>query len=146
MLIKDVDSRIRENLNLIDRGKRVNIITIGYFTDVQFSEINKYRIENDLPELLSNEIVYMGRHHYNSRVIKDGYSIDDLIEQIKNSLNKDSVVVFNKKGSCLKSAHTRDDGYGNTVTDFAVFEFTARKPKAELYCVVPKGDIKKPPK
>ena len=127
MLIKDVDSRIRENLNLIDRGKRVNIITIGYFTDVQFSEINKYRIENDLPELLSNEIVYMGRHHY-------------------NSINKDSVVVFNKKGSCLKSAHTRDDGYGNTVTDFAVFEFTARKPKAELYCVVPKGDIKKPPK
>lgn len=146
MLIKDVDSQIRENLNCIDRGDRAKFITIGYFTDIQFRDINNYRAKYNLPALLSNEIIYMGRHHYNSRVIRDGYSIDDLIEQIKNSLNKDSVVVINKKGSCLQSAHARDDGYGNTVTDFAVFEFTAHKPKAELFCVVPRGDTIKPPK
>lgn len=146
MLLKNIDSEIRANLNCIASGGKPKFITIGYFTDTQFKAINEYRRNEELPELLSNEIIYMGRHHYNSRITKDGYSIDDLIKQIKSSLDTDSVVVIDKKGSGLQSNNKREDGYGNTVTDLAIFEFSAHKPKAELFCVVPKGDTKKPPK
>ena len=40
----------------------------------------------------------------------------------------------------------RNDGYGNQVNDLAVLELTSRKPRAELYSVIPKGDDNKPQK
>ena len=146
MLVDDIEEQIRKNLTDISEGKRVEFFTIGYFTTEQFSQINEYRKSNGLPELLSNEIIYLGRHHYESRCKRDGYSIEDLIIQITSSLSATSTVEINKKGSCLVSSMSRDDGYGNEVTDVAIFEFTAHKPRAELFCVVPKGDVKKPPK
>ncbi|WP_256345048.1 hypothetical protein [Pseudomonas gingeri] len=46
--------------------------------------------------------------------------------------------------TAVKSTQLRQDGYGNEVMDEAIFELTARKPKAELYSIVPKGDKIKP--
>lgn len=46
--------------------------------------------------------------------------------------------------TALRSTFGRDDGYGNEVFDEAIFELTARKPKAELYSIIPKGDRNKP--
>ncbi len=46
--------------------------------------------------------------------------------------------------TAIKNTRLRQDGYGNEVQDEAIFELIARKPKAELYSVVPKGDKMKP--
>ncbi|WP_256205946.1 MULTISPECIES: hypothetical protein [unclassified Pseudomonas] len=46
--------------------------------------------------------------------------------------------------TALRSTIGRNDGYGNEIYDEAIFELTARKPKAELYSIVPKGDRNKP--
>ncbi|OAU96701.1 hypothetical protein AO385_0014 [Moraxella catarrhalis] len=48
--------------------------------------------------------------------------------------------------TAIQSITPRNDGYGNLVTDRAIFELTAKKPRAELFSVIPKGDNNKPPK
>lgn len=146
MLLENALELIKENLECLQRGEKAPQITIGYFTAKQFDDINLYREENQLPPLLSNEILYVGRHHYQSRVIKDGYNIEDLILQIESALTDMSEIVITKKGSTLVSKTLRDDGYGNYVEDTAVFEFTAKKPKSELFCVIPRFDNNKPQK
>ncbi|TAM49722.1 MAG: hypothetical protein EPN57_25020 [Paraburkholderia sp.] len=41
----------------------------------------------------------------------------------------------------VQSTVLRDDGYGAMVRDEAVLELYARKPRAELFSVIPKGDV-----
>ncbi|KGQ43085.1 MULTISPECIES: hypothetical protein [Pasteurellaceae] len=144
MLVESIVIKIRNNLEKIAKGQRVEFLTIGYFTQKQFDEINDYRNANGLPALLSKEIIYLGKHHFESRVVKDKYSIDDLIKQIESALKNDSEIEINSGRTGLRSTILRDDGYGNQVTDIAAFELTAKKPKAELYSVIPKGDVNKP--
>lgn len=133
---------IRTNLEQLQNGERPRFVAIGKLTDEQLTTINQKQIEKGLPVVQCNEILYMGRHHYNSRT-KDGYTIDDLIKQIESSLADSSIIENNK---VLKSTVKRDDGYGNMVEDWAVFEMTAKRPKMELFSVIPKGDDNKPPK
>ncbi|HDX0990461.1 TPA: hypothetical protein RNX01_002198 [Pasteurella multocida] len=140
MLVENFAEKVRENLDQIQRGEKAEVFTIGYFTSEQFNDINASRGSAGLPLLLSNEILYVGKHHFFSRVVKDGYLIEDLIKQIENALQNDSVVEITNKGSCLVGVKTRNDGYGSVVTDYAVFEFTAKKPKSELFCIIPKND------
>lgn len=137
---------IQTNLEKLTNGERPRFIAIGYFTDEQFNKINEFRLANILPVLEQNEILYMGRHHYESRVIKDGYTIIDLLQQIENSLSEKSEVVISPRMTAIQNPTPRNDGYGNTVIDRAIFELTSRKPRAELYSVIPKGDFKKPQK
>lgn len=134
---------IRTNLEQLQNGERPRFQAIGKLTDEQLETINQKQIEKGFPIVQCNEILYMGRHHYESRVIRDGYQIDDLIKQIESSLAESSVIENNK---VLKSTVLRDDGYGNMVEDWAVFEMTAKRPKMELFSVIPKGDDNKPPK
>lgn len=134
---------IRANLEQLQNGKRPRFQAIGKLTDDQLETINQKQIEKGFPVVQCNEILYMGRHHYESRVIRDGYQINDLIKQIESSLAESSVIENNK---VLKSTVLRDDGYGNMVEDWAVFEMTAKRPKIELFSVIPKGDNNKPPK
>lgn len=134
---------IRANLEQLQNGKRPRFQAIGKLTDEQLETINQKQIEKGFPVVQCNEILYMGRHHYESRVIRDGYQINDLIKQIESSLAESSVIENNK---VLKSTVLRDDGYGNMVEDWAVFEMTAKRPKIELFSVIPKGDNNKPPK
>lgn len=124
---------IRTNLEQLQNGERPRFQAIGKLTDEQLETINQKQIEKGFPI----------RHHYESRVIRDGYQIDDLIKQIESSLAESSVIENNK---VLKSTVLRDDGYGNMVEDWAVFEMTAKRPKMELFSVIPKGDNNKPPK
>jgi hypothetical protein len=121
----------------------VPLITIGEFTQTQFAYINLGRRKLDLHELAENRIVFIGRHLYTSRS-QDGYSIDDIVTQIRSALSADAVAQIQKSMSCTQNPNPRDDGYGNAVRDRAIFEMTARKPRAELYSVIPKGDAKKP--
>lgn len=144
MLIENAIELIKANLECLQRGEKAPQITIGFFTAKQFEDINLYRQANQLPPLLSNEILYVGRHHYQSRVVRDGYQIEDLLLQIQSALTDLSEIVITKKGSTLVNKTLRDDGYGNQVEDTAVFEFTAKKPKSELFCVIPRFDNNKP--
>jgi hypothetical protein len=96
-----------------------------------------------LQKIESREIVFIGRHFYASRA-KDGYTIGDMWTQIKAALSAESVVFANPKMTALESPVGRADGYGNTVHDRAIFECTQRKPRAELFSVIPKGDSQKP--
>lgn len=139
----DASDRIRANLFAVSCGQRVQIITIGTFTLSQFDEINRARVGLELHPLELNEILFMGRHLFKSRS-EDGYSIDDMVSQIESALCEDAEVSMNKFMSCLQNPVGREDGYGNVVYDRAVFEMTARKPRAELFSVMPKGDANKP--
>lgn len=134
---------IQANLEQIQNGERPKFVAIGKLTDEQLNTINQKQIEKGLPTVQCNEILYMGRHHYNSRVVKDGYAISDLLKQIESALSETSIVENNK---VLKSTIKRADGYGNMVEDRAVFEMTAKRPRMELFSVIPKGDNNKPPK
>lgn len=135
---------ITENLNALAKGERAKFVAIGNFTEQQFQEINAYRISNGLPPLEQNEILYMGRHHYESRVVRDGYNIADILLQIQSALSESSVVVMNARMTAIENQTPRDDGYGNQVTDRAIFELTSKKPRAELFSTIPRGDTTKP--
>jgi len=143
-LYQDAKYLLRANLEAIERGERVRAVTVGELTEAQFVAINAYRSSSDLPKLENPEIVFLGKHLYKSRVTEDGYTIDDVIDQIANALAKTSVVHLNPKMSALKAAVPRADRYGNFVRDMAILELTQRKPRAELFSVIPKGDTNKP--
>ena len=130
---------IRRNLLLLAAGQRAPMIVIGRLTAQQHGEINVVRRGLCLPPLLDPEIVYIGRHHFESRS-RDGYVPDDMLAQIRHGLSKDSVVFARARMTSIQNLTPRPDGYGNLVRDQAIFELTARKPRAELFSVIPKGD------
>ena len=131
---------ITQNLNALANGDRAKFVVIGNFTEQQFQEINAYRTSTGLPPLEQNEILYMGRHHYNSRAGRDGYAIADLLAQIQSALSANSVVLTNPGMTAIENPIPRNDGYGNQVNDRAIFELTSKKPRAELFSTIPKGD------
>lgn len=91
-------------------------------------------------------LVYLGRHHYDSRVRKDGYLPCDLVHQLEAALASTSVIETHRHMTAVVSASDRDDGHGNKVRDRAILELQARKPRAEVYFVVAKGDFIRPKK
>lgn len=137
--------RIRSNFERLSRGERAPVIEIGQFTIEQHVAINVGRELLNLHKLEENEILFVGRHMYESRM-RDGYSVDDIIDQIVSSLSALSIADIQKTMSSLRNPTLRADRYGNTVSDLAVFEMTAKKPRAELFSVIPKGDKNKPAK
>ncbi len=138
------DITVREMLSAIANGERIQPCVIGTFTALQFSDISRGRQGMGFEPLGSPEIIFIGRHLYASRA-RDGYTIDDMAKQIASSLSVAARVIMTRKMTCLQSVKARDDGYGNLVHDRSVFEMTARRPRAELFSVIPKGDIRKPP-
>lgn len=137
---------IRANLEELDRGGRVRAVVIGTFTREQHEAINAHKASVGLPLLESPEIVFIGSHLYRSRVTRDGYTLEDVMLQIEYALADTALVLSSPKMTAIRSTVHRQDGYGNEVLDEAVFELTQRKPRAELYSVVPKGDKIKPTK
>jgi len=121
------------------------MIAIGHFTGVQFAELNVQRRSVGLHLLEDNEILFIGRHLYESRS-RDGYTREDMIAQIVSAISPTSVSFTSEIVTFTQNPNLRSDGYGNMVNDRAVFEMTKKKPKAELYSVMPKGDHNKPPK
>lgn len=61
--------------------------------------------------------------------------------QVESALSMTSVVKASPKMTTMQNPVERADGYGNQVRDLAVFELTQRKPRAELYSLIPKGDF-----
>jgi hypothetical protein len=130
---------ISAQLDDILRGVRVSLISVGVLTDSQLRQINFGRTKLGLPEVESTELVYLGRHHFESRSAQ-GYSCADMVQQLEWALSDHAVPFVVPRGTTLQSGVARPDGYGNMVRDQAVLDVTARKPRIEVFSVIPKGD------
>jgi len=144
-LLANAATLIRNNFDQIGKGGRARLASNGMLTDEQLDEINKNRAEEGLTPITA-EVVFIGRHIYESRIVKDGYSIEEVIEQISSALDSGAVVLRTRKMTAMENPLERVDGYGNRVRDRAIFECTSRHPRPELFSVVPKGDVIKPNK
>ena len=142
----DIKNELMMRINAHYAGERTKLLVIGELTDTQFSDINIHRGKEELPPLESKEVVYIGKHHHKSRSA-DGYLNDDLYIQIESSMHNDSAFTISRNkphSTIIKNPNKREDGYGNMVNDTAILELTQRKPRAELFSVIPKGDSIKP--
>lgn len=140
-LFEGIEDEIRAHLRCIAEGIRLKPILIGRLTEDQHDAINMARQSHGLPGLEQPEMVFLGRHLHQSRIVRDGYTIEDVVSQIRSALDRSAVVQSSSKMTTVRSIIVRVDAYGVGVRDVAVLELTARKPRAELYSVIPKGDI-----
>ena len=143
MLFDNAVVLIRLQLEAIQKGSRVKAIPVGTLSPAQLAAINAERRREGYP-LITAEVLFLGTHLYRSRVITDGYSIEDVIEQIVSAMDEKASVIATPKMTAMQNQQPRADRYGNMVRDMVVFECTTRYPRPELYFVIPKGDLKKP--
>lgn len=143
-LLENALDAIRANLEALGRGEKVKLAIVGMLTDSQLATINRYRNRRGLPPI-SGEIVFIGSHIHKRRILEDGYSIEDVLDQIVSAFDPSSTVI-NGKMSAIKNPTERADRYGNQVRDEAVFECSTKHPRAELFSVVARGDKIKPTK
>jgi len=138
---------IRANFGEVAQGNKPKGVAIGILTDKQLKSINQVRTDRvpPLPPVIG-EVIFYGKHLYKSRVLCDGYTVEDVIDQIVSAMDAAAVFVHSPKMTLLQNQVGRADRYGNTVKDLAVFECTARHPRPELFSVMPKGDMIKPKK
>jgi hypothetical protein len=136
----DALQRIRAQLETISTGQKPRLISVGHLTDAQLLVINTHRRENGFPVIVA-EILFDGRHLFRSRCVDDGYSIDDVIDQLSSAFSDTARVILGRS-TVLANPRPRTDRYGNSVRDEIVFECTARHPHPELYSVIPRGDGK----
>ncbi len=121
----------------------MRVVAIGELTAAQLLAFNTVRAALNLPPI-SAEIVFLGRHVYNSRIANDGYTIDDVLDQITSALDVSAEVHASAKMNALQNPQHRTDKYGNRVLDRGVLECTARHPRPELFSIIPMGDTIKP--
>ncbi len=72
--------------------------------------------------------------------MRDGYTIEHVLEQIQSALSGASEVDLSASSSVIRNPTKRLDHNGNLVQDEAVFECTSRYPYADLFSVIPRGD------
>jgi hypothetical protein len=116
------------------------VVKVGTLSPEQLAQMNEQRQEEELEPVLA-EILFDGRHMYESRCLEDGYTIDDVLEMIETAF-KDTSQVGPGWGTALISATTRVNAEGITVRDELVFECHNKRPYPELRSVIPRGDGK----
>ena len=136
---------IRKNLEALQVGQRVPRVIVGRLTKMQIEAVNAQQAAEDLP-LSIDEVVFVGRHIYQRRILEDGYVIDDVIDQIESALSEGSVVIANDYMTAIKNPEARADRLGNLVHDEVILECSKYRPNPDIYSVMPKGDKIKPKK
>ena len=144
-LFNEAFALIRANLESLQKGNRVKLIAVVILTDEQLDAINRAREQRGYPPMVA-DVVFLGRHIYEGRMIRDGYTVDDVIDQIASAMNSAAVVLNVPGMTTMENPHLRQDRYGNSVRDRIVFESSARHPRLEIFTIVPKGDRTKPKK
>jgi len=134
---------MRINLERIRDGEYPKRIVIGTLTPTQLAAINAHKLKQDLPPIIE-EIIFIGRHIYESRIEQDGYTIEDVLDQIYSGMESDSAIVEEGLMTGMRNPTKRADRYGNQVNDVVVFECSRFHPHPELYGAIPKGDMIKP--
>ena len=142
-LFADGAKKIRRAMELVAAGQRSPFVKVGIFTPEQLTAINGMRKEKNLDPIEAT-IVCNGKHLYESRCIKDGYSIDEMVEQIQFAFELATEAKREGWSTILRSTSDRIDKQGNAVRDELVFECTQRHPNANLFSAIPRGDGKGP--
>lgn len=138
-LSPDAERLIRGCFAALKRGQRPKRVTIGHLTEKQLEDINAERKgRNFVP--LSGELFFVGRHIYERRILDDGYTEDDVITMIKTEAAESCCYIPTSKMTVLQSQNHRPSGYGCHVRDELTLE-CSRTPLAEVYSVVPRGDL-----
>jgi len=88
-LYANAELLIRGNLAVVKRGTKPRPVRIGELTDAQVSAINAHRRSRNLGDI-NKEILFVGKHLYDSRVLQDGYEVNDVIKQITGGLDSNS--------------------------------------------------------
>ena len=143
-LLANAAQLIRANLEQFKPDVKIHVkaVAIGTLTDAQLATINARRNEEGLKPIVP-EVLFVGWHVYRSRVLRDGYSIADVIDQIESAMTGEAVVEYQ---TWMENPVLRADRYGNLVKDRAILECSVRHPRPELFSVIPKGDRIKPQK
>lgn len=144
-LVANARRIMRVNLEKVRDGKGPPLIVIGTLTVDQLAGINAIRDAEEMLPII-DEVVFKGKHLYESRIVDDGYTIEDVLDQIFSGMEHISIIVETLKMTGMENPNLRADRYGNHVNDRVVFECTGRYPRPELYSVMPKGDHIKPMK
>ena len=144
-LYSNAERVIRENLAAASQGIKPKTVTIGELSPMQLQTWNAVRAKNNLLAV-DGTIFFRGTHIYQSRIVRDGYSVDDVVLQIKSAFAETSVIKWTPKMTALQSVMPRHDGYGNLVRDEIALEAMSRFPRSELFSIIPKGDKIKPPR
>ena len=144
-LCENAFDRMRANFERIAHGDKPSGCVIGTLTKEQLDALNRMRAAHQPPlPPVKSEVLFYGRHLYRSRVVRDGYTVEDVLDQIASAMDEASVLAQNPRMTVLQNPHGRADRYGNIVRDLAVLECTAHHPRPELFSVMPKGDKNKP--
>jgi hypothetical protein len=136
---------MRTNLDGIRDRQRVHPVPVGTLSVTQVDAINAGRIRLDLNPIIA-EVLFVGGHIYRSRILRDGYTVDDVIDQISSAMQEEAVVLDVAYMTAIENPNLRPDRFGNLVRDRAVFECSTRHPRPELISIVPRGDRIKPAK
>jgi hypothetical protein len=144
-LFTNARALLRANLEQIMNGRAVHAIAIGTLSEEQLATINAVRAAQDLAPIV-REVLFVGGHIYKRRVVADGYTIEDVLDQISSAMQPSSIVMESPYMTAMENPNPRADRYGNRVTDRAVFECSTRHPRPELFSVTPKRDKIKPAK
>ena len=144
-LYADARELIRKNLQALQAGQRVPRVVVGRLTKAQIEAVNAQQAAEDLP-LSIDELVFVGRHIHKSRILSDGYTIDDVLDQIESALSGESMVIVNEYMTAIKNPVARRDRLGNLVHDEAFLECSRYRPNPDVFSVMPKGDRIKPKK
>jgi hypothetical protein len=145
-LYPDATDLIRANLLYIQSGYKAKMVAIGTLTLEQLSFINAERASHTHPLLpIIAEVVFIGGHIHASRIVRDRYTINDVIDQIVSAMDSTAVVVKVPTMTAVQNQKPRLDNYGNMVRDRMILECSTKHPRPELYSVMPKGDHNKPP-
>lgn len=134
---------LRANLKGIRDRQRVHAVHVGVLTDSQVEAINAARVRQGLNPIIA-EVLFVGAHVYKCRILGDGYTIEDVIDQITSAMEDAAIVLDAAHMTAMENPNLRADRYGNLVRDRAVFECSARHPRPELFSVIPRGDKIKP--
>jgi len=134
---------MRANLRAIELRQKVRSVAIGVLSEKQLTDINEQRAEEELPPIVA-EVLFVGAHVYRSRVLKDGYEIEDIIDEAESALSELSEVIYTPYMTAIQNPNPRLDRLGNHVHDRMIFECTKYRPNPELFSTQPKGDWIKP--
>jgi hypothetical protein len=143
-LFADGARKIRQNLQRASRGERPGLVGIGYLTEEQLTLLNLERARIGFPAL-KGQVIFRGTHVYESRCVRDGYTVEEVIFQIQEAFSLEATVHYTGGPTSLRSVKTRQGQGGTLIRDEVVFECTSKYPKAELFSVIPRGDGKKSP-
>lgn len=142
-LYSDGLKKIRRCLEMQAKGLHCRHQKVGTLSPEQLTAINEMRGAEGHPPL-SAVIVCNGKHLYDSRCIKDGYSIDDVIAQIEIAFNLAKHVAKDSWATVIRSDQQPPDEQGHRITYEVVFECTSAHPNASIFSVIPRGDGKGP--